>query len=389
MITSQVFEFTLQQVPASYSSSINYSTLGQQFIIASEMVYFLRLSSYLVQEISLLTNAYDISGLQVFNNMANYLQSLQSALDIPPQVVWPFPDNLSGIVNLSSGVESLADWQQAAQFFPQSSIYYDLAQRYYQAVQYVGSNPPFTNVVAFLALNWGYFVPFNQLAQQDLIYRNVILNLAARFLMIAALQNSPNTGQVEIVTPLVNQNVMDVSAAVYGNFENWQNLINVDPVLQPTQIFNGGTSINLEGSSSNLQSIYGSDFFINAQQSSIGLNAPQTWGGDFAVISGVNNVLYALGRRLMTPLGYLIYEPQYGSRVPSEIGSPLSQATLGIVQAFVKSTLLSDPRVKQVQNIQIATNNNQIAVSAKISLQNNVNTQFLAIISPQGVTLQQ
>lgn len=383
MITSQVFAYTLGQVPSQYSSTIDYSTLGQQMLIASEMIYFLRLSSYLSEEIALLTNAYDITGLTVFSNMANYLQSLDAALDIPSQVVWPFPDNIANIANLSSSVESLSAWQQAVQSFPETSIYYDLANRYFQAVQYMGSSPAFTSVVAFRAMNWGYFVPFSQLAQLDLIYRNVILNIAVRFLYVAALTNNPNTGNVEIVTPLVNQNVMDVAAAVYGNFENWTGLVNVDPALQPTQIFNGGTSINLSGSSTDLQSIYGSDIFINAQSSSIGINAPQSWGGDFAVISGVMNVLYALGRRLMTPLGYLIYEPKYGSRVPSEVGTPLSQVTFGIVQAFVKSTLLSDPRVKQVQNIQVGYgNNNEILVSASISLQNNEKTQFLATISP-------
>ena len=81
------------------------------------------------------------------------------------------------------------------------------------------------------------------------------------------------------------------------------------------------------------------------------INGPMpAWTGDFQTIAGYANLSWALGRRIQTTQGTLIYSPTYGSRIPPEVGAVQTAQTAGHVTAFGVSALQADPRVASVPN---------------------------------------
>ncbi len=94
------------------------------------------------------------------------------------------------------------------------------------------------------------------------------------------------------------------------------------------------------------------------------------WTGDFALTAGINNYMYALERRILTPRGSLYFHPEYGSLIPPLIGRIATGATYAAIQRYLQSDLLSDPRTQSVSgarvlNFQAATA--AIAVEADVT----------------------
>jgi phage baseplate assembly protein W len=98
-----------------------------------------------------------------------------------------------------------------------------------------------------------------------------------------------------------------------------------------------------------------------------------TWTGDFQVISGYQNLAFSLGRRLQTALTSLIYHPDFGSRIPPEVGTITDASIAGVLQAYTTSCLLSDPRVAKV-------------VSVAVTMQaSNTGFEITAVVLPNGL----
>jgi phage baseplate assembly protein W len=95
------------------------------------------------------------------------------------------------------------------------------------------------------------------------------------------------------------------------------------------------------------------------------------WNGDFQVITGYPNLAWALGRRIQTLLGALIYHSNYGSRIPPEVGAIQTLATAQNINAFGQSAINTDPRVAS-------------CISSTVTIGNSGLVVFSAIVQPRG-----
>jgi phage baseplate assembly protein W len=66
---------------------------------------------------------------------------------------------------------------------------------------------------------------------------------------------------------------------------------------------------------------------------------------DFRVVSGRRALIESLARRLDTPRGRLIDDPNYGTSLPGEVNDDLSQADIARIQAATTAECLKDERV--------------------------------------------
>jgi phage baseplate assembly protein W len=88
--------------------------------------------------------------------------------------------------------------------------------------------------------------------------------------------------------------------------------------------------------------------------------------GDLKVVSGVDNLNQALAERIATPLGFYATVPSYGSIIPSITGRRNVPFWTDLLKLEVESTLLSDPRVSRVDNIDIRVDGDSVFVTAKV-----------------------
>ena len=103
------------------------------------------------------------------------------------------------------------------------------------------------------------------------------------------------------------------------------------------------------------------------------------WNGDFFTISGYDNLILALTRGIITTIGTLIYHPNYGSRVPPEVGNVETAATALNIGAYANSAVLYDPRVNKIITWDVAMlPNNQIQYTSTIQ-PNGENTPSISL----------
>jgi phage baseplate assembly protein W len=78
-------------------------------------------------------------------------------------------------------------------------------------------------------------------------------------------------------------------------------------------------------------------------------------GNSLDSISGIDNLAQALTMRLLIDQGELtqLAHPRYGSRLKELLGETLDTANLELMRRYVKHTLLSDPRVAEVIQVQV------------------------------------
>ncbi len=282
------------------------------------------------------------------------LSSLDSSGDIIEQLFSINPTNFG-----ATGVSGLlSDWtniyNSVNQYFQSTdSSVVDTVSRAYNAVQYIANlygdnqtfNLGFTAGVIIPAminqLQLAGFAPSNSLNQENLIKRNVLLTIALQLYLFVAIQNQPKISAANIVYSYQNQDLMDVANSAFSNYEDYTKILQLNPSLEAAQVLNAGTQILLAPTDSNApvnsQNVLGTDIYLTPE-----------WGGDFQSIYGINNLSYALGRRLQTTLGSLTYEPTYGSRIPPEIGQVSNAQTAQHLIAFAKAALLQDPRVGSI-----------------------------------------
>lgn len=202
--------------------------------------------------------------------------------------------------------------------------------------------------------------PYSLLAQQSCVIRYALFALAQQIALFLLILRNPTATQVNLATINNGDTLMDVAARSMGDFEQWQNVANLnglqppwtaeassdgvagwgDKVLLPTP----GSSVSPSGvKPSYAINFLGVDLYLGQ------INQPMlSWNGDFQVIAGLNNLAISLGRRLQTTLGTLLYHGDYGSKIPPEVGAVQTQDTIGHITAFGRAALRSDPRVGRV-----------------------------------------
>jgi phage baseplate assembly protein W len=191
---------------------------------------------------------------------------------------------------------------------------------------------------------------------------------------------------LQVYTVLNNDSLPLIAARQLGNFELWPQIATINNLQPPyigavgaapsaglvipgQQIFlpvNPTTTAATAGAVSNSIPNYevnylGVDLFLGP------LNEPDMlpWTGDFNTQSGFNNLATALGRRIITTLGSLIFHPEFGSRIPPEVGGVSDSTTASNIGAYATSAILTDPRVNNVTNVSVTNPSyGQINVSA-------------------------
>lgn len=89
-------------------------------------------------------------------------------------------------------------------------------------------------------------------------------------------------------------------------------------------------------------------------------------GNDVATIDGIENVKQAINNRFTTPTGSLIKQTAYGlSATPGVAGTDISRS---YIRMAARSTVLADPRVSSVTNVQATANGSVIRLSMNIQV---------------------
>lgn len=195
-----------------------------------------------------------------------------------------------------------------------------------------------------------------------------------------------------------SESLMDFAARTLGDYTQWEAIANINnlqpPYVATSRTLNGplvaipgdvlylGTSAGSQVPLSNYNTAYlGSDIDFGS------LDAPDIpWTGDFGLVSGYNNLLGALGRRVLTALGSLIFHSNYGSRLPAEIGNIRVAAEARLLSAYLQSALLSDPRIQTVSSL-IAVpgiNDSTVLTSVVIPYGQSSGSPFNLVLTPKG-----
>lgn len=176
--------------------------------------------------------------------------------------------------------------------------------------------------------------------------------------LILSLRSSIASGSVSTATLRRNESLMDLSARSAGGFEAWQAVASVNgiqppypgPTSQPAGVYDSpllmpGSSQAPSGAAAPTYAanVLGVDYDFGP------INGAQPpWLGDISLIVGYRNLSRALGRRIQTPLGTLIYHPSYGSRIPGEVGAVQGANEASKLAAFGAAALAADPRTASV-----------------------------------------
>ncbi len=200
--------------------------------------------------------------------------------------------------------------------------------------------------------------------QQAGVIRYTLASYMFQFAQVLMALRQPPPGLSSTAIIRNDENLMDVAARALGDFQQWQAIAQINGIMPPyfASTVSGlaipaGDALLLPSDSfvsgqalpNYALNVLGADIYIGP------INGIMPgWAGEFQNIIGNNNLSWALGRRLQTTLGTLIYHPEYGSRIPPEVGSVQSTFEAGRIAAFGKSALASDPRVVTVISAQCA-----------------------------------
>jgi len=73
--------------------------------------------------------------------------------------------------------------------------------------------------------------------------------------------------------------------------------------------------------------------------------------GDLRLVSGMDNLVSALRRRLLSLSGELAYHPEYGTHLYQQLGRPADAVVERLVEMEVRQAILSDPRIESVESL--------------------------------------
>lgn len=237
---------------------------------------------------------------------------------------------------------------------------------------------------------------FTQQGQQQAVIRYALISFMQQIALFLLLLRQPVTAQINVTTLRVGETLMDVAARALNDYEQWPVIASLNGLSPPyvgsvstTGIAGWGTQLVLPAPGTSQASVgtvpsyeqnyLGTDVYFGPIDGDM-----PPWNGDYTLITGYQNLSWALGRRLITPLSSLIYHNDFGSRIPPEVGSIQTQTEALRIAAFGTSALLTDPRVASVQNAQANGTNNAISFSADV-LPNGFGAQLTSVnevISP-------
>lgn len=206
-----------------------------------------------------------------------------------------------------------------------------------------------------------YQDPSSQASQSINAIKFVMLNLLLETNATLAAFSTQNKIQTPTQATLrASETLMDFAARTTGDFSQWSVIAQANKLVPPyTGIIPApgiavpGTKLYLPPYSSNsipvgeYENYYlGIDWDFGYPYTTL-----DTWNGDFSMVSGISNYTEALARRVLTPLGSLIYHTNYGSQLPAEIGNVQTAQEAALQLSYLKNALLSDPRTQSIARI--------------------------------------
>lgn len=222
-------------------------------------------------------------------------------------------------------------------------------------------------------------VPSSLMSQQVSVIRYVLAQQVFQLAQLLLSFRSKTVAQPGTGYLRNTESLMDFAARVTGDFENWSNIAalnNLSPpypgmtnpavALQGKPLFVTGTPAGTNTQATYAANVLGSDWDVGP------VNGPQLpWLGDIPLITGYPNYARAIGRRIQTPLGALIYHTDYGCSIPAEIGATQSADEAARLTEYGKSAILGDPRTGSI-------------LSATTTLAPGFQANFQAAITPVG-----
>ena len=219
--------------------------------------------------------------------------------------------------------------------------------------------------------------PTDLLCQQMSVMRLTIQNTIAQLNQLLIALRTQQSTNIQLGTLRNGTTLMDLAARDLGNYEDWQQIAQANNLMPPyigvgTGLAPEGSLLYLSGTGSSQQINYAINYLgVDLYFGPLNGEMPP-WLGDFDTISGYPNYNMALGRRLQTTQGSLMYHPTFGSRIPPEVGKIMSSNTSGNIAAFAQSAIMADPRSYQV-------------INASVQLLANGAIQYQCTVIPNGL----
>ena len=94
---------------------------------------------------------------------------------------------------------------------------------------------------------------------------------------------------------------------------------------------------------------------------------------DFAFINHRSNLLQSIKNRLLTNIGELSNHAEYGSMLPDIINQKRNIDSIGRIKGVIRSTLLQDPRIDNINRINVTFENGIYNVNIQVSVINTGN----------------
>lgn len=89
--------------------------------------------------------------------------------------------------------------------------------------------------------------------------------------------------------------------------------------------------------------------------------------GDFALVSGRENLKQAIIHRIITDPGELIYHPQYGCKIQRRKGSKNTPVALLLGRSDVQEALTQENRLKRINKITTSSNGDVLAAQVNVT----------------------
>jgi phage baseplate assembly protein W len=229
--------------------------------------------------------------------------------------------------------------------------------------------------------------PTSATSQSTSVARYVTIQALSKFNSLIMALREVVTAQLRLGTVRQGDTLMSFANRELGDYTAWRQIAQLNGLEPPYVAGTKGLHVAIPGQqlflpppnstsvitpetgpiASYVTNYLGVDIYLGP------LNQPRVpWTGDYQIISGYQNLRISLGRRLQTTIGQLIYHPEFGSRIPPEIGSIASQDVTALLVEYTKSALQSDPRVNQV-------------VSCTVTLLGNYSVVINAVVLPNGL----
>jgi phage baseplate assembly protein W len=93
---------------------------------------------------------------------------------------------------------------------------------------------------------------------------------------------------------------------------------------------------------------------------------PASIPSEESLVGGLTNLSAAIIRRILTPKGRIPWHPEYGSLLPSFLGTPQELTYIESIRAETDRTLAADSRILAVQSVDARIENDAVFINASV-----------------------